>query len=73
MDGNLLVTAIGALISIGIIYGTLRNEIKTLKTELQALRKQAEQYHGNSERLVAVETKLDILITQLINRHERNN
>lgn len=62
MDLNLVFTAIGALVSIGIIYGTLRTQIKTLREEIEVLKTTVNGLIDNRERLVAVETKIDMIL-----------
>jgi len=48
---------VSGLIGSGIIYGTF-------KTKLQALQKDIDELNNHKERLTAIETKLDFLITQ---------
>lgn len=59
MEPNNIITIAGGLFSVGFIYATLKGQIDTLKNEVKDLR-------TTHNRIIAVESKLDILINHFI-------
>lgn len=56
-----VITVAGCVFSVGFIYATL-------KTHIDALREEVSQLKSNGERLMALESKVDILINHFVNK-----
>ncbi len=59
---QILIPSVVAILSIGIVYGTLIAQIKNLKEE-------SKRNQVNSDKLIALETKMDFIISQLKNKN----
>ena len=59
IDINVIFTIVGTIVSIGFVYGTLRTQVKALRNEVEALKL-------TNSRIIAVESKVDILINHFI-------
>ena len=59
MGTELIITVAGGVFSVGFTYATL-------KTHIDALREEVANLKSNGERLMAVESKVDILINHFI-------
>lgn len=70
MDPNFVLTCVGALISIGIIYGRFATESKEHKQRISALEKQVSGMVEHNNMLIEVKTKVDLLITHLLNHNK---
>jgi hypothetical protein len=53
----MFVSLVVSLISVGVVYGTLQAQIKTLLDEMHEAKRQ-------NERLIRLETKMDFIILQ---------
>lgn len=59
MDTNTIVTVAGGIFSLGFTYATLKTQINALREEVKSMKE-------THSRIIAVESKLDILINHFI-------
>ena len=59
MEQETILTVAGGIFSIGFIYATLKTQINTLRDEVKTMKE-------THNRIIAVESKLDILINHFI-------
>jgi hypothetical protein len=50
--------SIAALLGAGVVYGTIKTEIKQIKKEL-------DEYSKHAERLAAIEAKIDFIVSYI--------
>jgi hypothetical protein len=62
---ELLQTIFGAVMGGGIVYGSIRTDIRHIKDNLK-------EKHDHSERLARLETKIDLILSKYIG-HEKDN
>ena len=59
---NLILSIGGSVVSIGFVYGTLKTEVKSLKEEVNELRRNGEKIADVMNRTIVIETKMDIIL-----------
>lgn len=69
MDYSSLITIAGGIITAAMGFGALKSKINAQNEELKLIRSDVEKQREYNERIIRVETKIDVLLSQNNNKN----